>query len=121
MENFDELIKIKGYTNRSEAIRDLVRKSIIESETEADNEDVIGTLTIIYDHDVGDVTNQLQHFQHFHLPDIIATTHVHMEKHICLEVVVLRGKVKNVRKLADHIKAIKGVKHGDLVTTKSSI
>jgi CopG family nickel-responsive transcriptional regulator len=59
--------------------------------------------------------------KHFHLPDIIATTHVHMEKHICLEVVVLRGKVKNVRKLADHIKAIKGVKHGDLVTTKSSI
>ncbi len=121
LNKFDELIKNKGYTNRSEAIRDLVRKSIIETVTEAGNGDVIGTLTIIYDHDVGDVTNQLQHFQHFHLSDIIATTHVHMEKHTCLEVLVLRGKAKNVGKLADHIRAIKGVKHGDLVITKSSI
>ena len=121
LEKFDKLVKTKGYGSRSEAIRDLVRKSIIESEIEADEGKVIGTLTIIYDHDVGDVTNQLQHFQHFHLSDIIATTHVHMEKHICLEVLVLRGKAKNVGKLADHIRAIKGVKHGDLVITKSSI
>ncbi|MGP8022570.1 MAG: nickel-responsive transcriptional regulator NikR [Methanobacterium sp.] len=121
LEKFDELIKNKGYTNRSEAIRDLIRKSIIEAGIESDNENVIGTLTIIYDHDVGDVTNQLQHFQHLHLSDIIATTHVHMEKHTCLEVLVLRGKTKNVGKLADHIRAIKGVKHGDLVITKSSI
>jgi len=121
LEKFDELIKNKGYTNRSEAIRDLIRKSIIEAGIEANDENVIGTLTIIYDHDVGDVTNQLQHFQHFNLSDIIATTHVHMEKHTCLEVLVLRGKTKNVGKLADHIRAIKGVKHGDLVITKSSI
>jgi len=120
LEKFDALIKAKGYTNRSEAIRDLVRKSIIEARIEADAVDVIGTLTIIYDHDVGDVTNELQHFQHSHLSEIIATTHVHMEEHACLEVVVLRGKAKSVRKLADHIRAIKGVKHGELVTTQSS-
>jgi len=121
LEKFDKLIKTKGYTNRSEAIRDLVRKSIIEAEIEADDGDVVGTLTIIYDHDVGDVTDQLQHYQHFHLSDIVATTHVHMEKHTCLEVLVLQGKAKNVGKLADHIRAIKGVKHGDLVITKSSV
>lgn len=121
LEKFDKLIKTKGYTNRSEAIRDLVRKSIIEAEIETDDGDVVGTLTIIYDHDVGDVTDQLQHYQHFHLSDIVATTHVHMEKHTCLEVLVLQGKAKNVGKLADHIRAIKGVKHGDLVITKSSV
>ena len=121
LEKFDKLIKTKGYTNRSEAIRDLVRKSIIEAEIEADDGDVVGTLTIIYDHDVGDVTDQLQHYQHVHLSDIVATTHVHMEKHTCLEVLVLQGKAKNVGKLADHIRAIKGVKHGDLVITKSSV
>ncbi|MGV8144856.1 MAG: nickel-responsive transcriptional regulator NikR [Methanothermobacter sp.] len=121
LEKFDNLIKNKGYTNRSEAIRDLVRKSIIEAEIEAEEAEVIGTLTIIYDHDVGDVTNQLQHYQHYHLTDIIATTHVHMERHTCLEVVVLRGNARNVVKLADHIRAIKGVKHGELVITKSSI
>jgi CopG family nickel-responsive transcriptional regulator len=121
LEKFDNLIKTKGYTNRSEAIRDVVRKSIIEAEIDADKGNVIGTLTIIYDHDVGDVTDQLQHYQHFHLSDIVATTHVHMEKHTCLEVLVLQGKAKNVGKLADHIRAIKGVKHGDLVITKSSV
>ncbi|NYB27811.1 MAG: nickel-responsive transcriptional regulator NikR [Methanobacteriaceae archaeon] len=121
LEKFDALIKAKGYTNRSEAIRDLVRKSIIESHIESGDEDVMGTLTIIYDHDVGDVTNQLQHFQHFHLSEIIATTHVHVEKHTCLEVVVVRGKSRSIMKLADHIRAIKGVKHGELVTTKSSV
>ncbi len=121
LEKFDALIKAKGYTNRSEAIRDLVRKSIIESHIESGDEDVMGTLTIIYDHDVGDVTHQLQHFQHFHLSEIIATTHVHVEKHTCLEVVVVRGKSRSIMKLADHIRAIKGVKHGELVTTKSSV
>jgi CopG family nickel-responsive transcriptional regulator len=121
LEKFDALTKEKGYTNRSEAIRDLVRKSIIESDIEDENEDVIGTLTIIYDHDVGDVTNELQHFQHFHLSEIIATTHVHVEKHNCLEVLVVRGKARSIRKLADHIRAIKGVKHGELVTTKSTV
>ncbi|MCE5213693.1 MAG: nickel-responsive transcriptional regulator NikR [Methanobacterium sp.] len=121
LEKFDDLLKKKGYTNRSEAIRDLVRKSIIEAHIESEDEDVIGTLTIIYDHDVGDVTNELQHYQHFHLSEIISTTHVHIAKYNCLEVLVLRGKAKSVRKLADHIRAIKGVKHGELVTTKSTI
>ena len=121
LEKFDALLKDKGYNNRSEAIRDLVRKSIIEAHIETDAEDVIGTLTIMYDHDVGDVTNNLQHFQHFHLNEIIATTHVHVEKHNCLEVLVIRGKSGSIRKLADHIRAIKGVKHGELVTTKSTV
>jgi CopG family transcriptional regulator, nickel-responsive regulator len=121
LEKFDKLLKVKGYTNRSEAIRDLVRKSIIEAHIESEDEDIVGTLTIIYDHDVGDVTNELQHFQHFHLAEIIATTHVHVEKHACLEVLVVKGKSKSIQKLTDHIKAIKGVKHGELVITKSSV
>lgn len=121
LEKFDDLLKKKGYTNRSEAIRDLVRRSIIEARIESEDEDVIGTLTIIYDHDVGDVTNELQHYQHFHLNEIISTTHVHIAKHNCLEVLVLSGKAKSISKLADHIRAIKGVKHGELVTTKSTI
>ncbi|EKF85622.1 nickel-responsive transcriptional regulator NikR [Methanobacterium formicicum] len=121
LEKFDKLLKVKGYTNRSEAIRDLVRKSIIEAHIESEDEDIVGTLTIIYDHDVGDVTNELQHFQHFHLGEIIATTHVHVEKHACLEVLVVKGKSKSIQKLTDHIKAIKGVKHGELVITKSTV
>ena len=118
LERFDELIKNKGYTNRSEAIRDLVRKAIMESEIRAEKGEVIGTLTFIYDHDVGDVTNRLVHLQHHHYAEISSTTHIHINKDLCLEVLIVRGKAKNVRKLADNIKALKGVKHGELVVVK---
>lgn len=118
LERFDELIKNKGYTNRSEAIRDLVRKAIMESEIRAEKGEVIGTLTFIYDHDVGDVTNRLLHLQHHHYAEISSTTHIHINKDLCLEVLIVRGKAKNVRKLADNIKALKGVKHGELVVVK---
>jgi len=117
LDKFDVLIKRKGYTNRSEAIRDLVRKSLIESEIEAERGDVIGTLTIIYDHDVGDVTNKLLHLQHHHHSEISSTTHIHVDEHLCLEVLVVQGTAKEVKKLADNIKAIKGIKHGELVIT----
>lgn len=117
---FDGLIKKKGYTNRSEAIRDLVRKSLIEAEIKTEKGTVIGTLTIIYDHEVGDVANRLLHLQHHHHSEISSTTHIHIDEHTCLEVLVVRGKAKDVRKLADNINAIKGVKHGELVITKTS-
>jgi CopG family nickel-responsive transcriptional regulator len=115
--NFDKLIKHKGYNNRSEAIRDLVRKFLIDAEIEKKQEDVIGTLTIIYDHDVGDVTNRLLHYQHHHHAEIATTIHIHIDEQFCLEVLVVRGSAKSVRNLADSIKAIKGVKHGELVIT----
>lgn len=120
LNKFDLLIKKKGYTNRSEAIRDLVRKSLIEAEIEAEKGDVIGTLTVIYDHEIVDVTNRLIYLKHHYKSEISLTTHIHLEEHTCLEVIVVRGKAKNVRKLADNIKAIKGVKHGELIITKTS-
>jgi CopG family nickel-responsive transcriptional regulator len=121
LDKFDKLIKSKGYTNRSEAVRDLVRKAIIESEVDSVKGSVIGTLTIIYDHEIGDVTNKLLHLQHHHHAEISSTTHIHVDEQICLEVLVVRGKAKNVRELADNIKSIKGVKHGELVITKISV
>lgn len=121
LSKFDALIEAKGYTNRSEAIRDLVRKSLIESEIETDKGDVIGTLTIIYDHDVGDVTNRLLHLQHHHHSEISSTSHIHVDQHTCLEVLVVRGQAKNVRELSDNIKAVKGVKHGELIITTTSM
>ncbi|MFA5772166.1 MAG: nickel-responsive transcriptional regulator NikR [Thermoplasmata archaeon] len=120
LKKFDVLTRKKGYTNRSEAIRDLVRKSIVESEAKIEDSDVIGTLTIIYDHDIGNVTDKLQHLQHHHHSEISTTTHIHVDEHMCLEVLIVRGRSGDVMKLADNIKAIKGVKHGELVITKSS-
>lgn len=120
LKKFDRLIKNKGYENRSEAIRDLVRKSIIESEIEVEKGEIIGALTIVYDHDVGNITNKLLHIQHHCLSETISTTHVHLDEHNCFEVIVVRGKAKDVRKLAENIKALKGVKYGELAVMKIS-
>ena len=120
LEQFDRVITQKGYVNRSEAIRDLVRDCIADAALQRESGDVMGTLTIIYDHDESDVTNKLLHLEHGHLAEILSTTHIHVTKHLCLEVLVIKGKASNARTLADHITALKGVKQGELVLTPLS-
>ena len=117
LEQFDRVIAQKGYVNRSEAIRDLVRESIAEASLQHESGDVMGTLTIIYDHDESDVTNKLLHLEHGHLAEILSTMHIHVTMHLCLEVLVIRGEASKARTLADHITALKGVKQGELVLT----
>lgn len=121
LSKFDILIKKRGYTNRSEAIRDLVRKEIIESDIKEEEGEVIGTLTIIYNHDIGNVTEKLLHLQHHHHQEITFTTHIHIDNHTCLEIVVIRGILSSVKKFSDNVKALKGIKHGQLSITKLSI
>jgi len=121
LNKFDMLIKKRGYTNRSEAIRDLIRKEIIESGIKEDKSAVIGTLTIIYDHEIGNVTDKLLLLQHHHHNEITFTTHIHVDDRTCLEIVVIHGQSSRVKKFAENIKALKGVKHGQLVITKTSI
>lgn len=121
LNKFDILIKKKGYTNRSEAIRDLVRKEIIESDIKQEEGKVIGTLTIIYDHDVGNITDKLIHLQHHHHQEITFTTHIHIDNHTCLEIVVIQGMLSRVKKFSENVKALKGIKHGQLSITKLSI
>jgi CopG family nickel-responsive transcriptional regulator len=118
---FDILIQKKGYTNRSEAIRDLVRELIVRSDVKEPGGRSIGTITILYNHDMGDVTNRLLHLQHHRHGEILATIHVHIDEYNCLEVLVVRGMTKHIIELADNIKAIKGVKHGELVLTKADL
>jgi CopG family nickel-responsive transcriptional regulator len=118
---FDVLIMKKGYTNRSEAIRDLVRKSLIEAKVRSPTGNVIGTITLLYDHDFGNVTDRLLHLQHHHHSEIQSTTHIHVDEHNCLEVLVVRGKAAEITELADQIKALKGVKHGELVLTRTDL
>ena len=118
---FDTIIKKKGYANRSEAIRDLIRKHLITEKHKNPNETAIGTLTMIYDHHTGMLTNKLLDLQHDHHKEILSTTHIHIDHHNCLEVLVLKGKTGDIQTLADHIKALKGIKHGELVITKSNL
>lgn len=121
LKKFDKIIKMEGYTNRSEAIRDLVRKNLIKEENKNPNAESIGTLTMIYDHHTGNLTNKLLDLQHDHTKEILSTTHIHIDHNNCLEVLVLKGKTGKIQKLADNIKSLKGIKHGELVITKSSL
>jgi len=121
LKKFDKRIKMEGYTNRSEAIRDLIRKNLIVEETKDPNKQAMGTLTIIYNHHEGNLTDKLLNLQHDHNQEILSTTHVHIDHKNCLEVLILKGKVSNIVKLSDRIKSLKGIKHGELVVTESQI
>ena len=121
LKKFDKMIKKEGYYNRSEAIRDLIRKNLITEKSKDPDAKSIGTLTMIYDHHTGNLTNKLLDLQHNHHSEILSTTHIHIDHHNCLEVLVLKGKAGQIQKLADNIKALKGIKHGELVITKDSL
>lgn len=122
LEKFDQMIKKKGYTNRSEALRDLIREHLIVKQVKTPSTEVIGTLTMVYDHHSGPLVERLLNIQHDHHHEILTTTHIHIDHNTCLEVLVLNGKTQNIQKLADTIKALKGIKHGELVlTSKSSV
>jgi len=121
LKKFDKIIKKKGYANRSEAIRDIIRKNLITEKTEDPDTEAIGTLTMIYDHHAGNLTNRLLDLQHDHHKEILTTTHIHVDHDTCLEVLVIKGKTGNIQKLADNIKSLKGIKHGELVITESKL
>ena len=121
LKKFDKIIKKKGYTNRSEAIRDIIRKNLIVERIGDPNSEAIGALTMIYDHHAGNITNKLLDIQHDHSSEILSTTHVHIDHHNCLEILALKGKSGNIQKLADNITSLKGIKHGELVITESSL
>jgi len=120
LKKFDKLIDEEGYENRSEAIRDLIRNSLIATKKHDPESIAMGTLTMIYDHHTGNLTNRLLKIQHNHTSEILTTTHIHLDHDNCLEVLILKGKTKNIQKLADNIKSLKGIKHGELVMTTSS-
>ncbi|MCS6829713.1 MAG: nickel-responsive transcriptional regulator NikR [Armatimonadota bacterium] len=114
---FDRLIEAKGYPNRSEAIRDLMRDALVESEWESDAGEVVGTVTIVYHHEARDLSRKMTQMQHEAGDVVICTTHVHLDEHNCMEVVVVRGSAAQVRAIADKLISMKGVKHGKLVCT----
>ena len=117
LDNFDKLCAERGYDNRSEAIRDLIRAALVDREWE----DVLGvqagTLSIVYDHHTSDLAQRLTEIQHDFHELILSTLHVHLDHDNCLEVVVLKGQGDRIRELARRILSTKGVKHGKLGLT----
>ncbi len=116
LENFDRIIRKKNYSSRSEALRDLIRQHLVEREWE-EGKEVLGTLTLVYDHDVRELGEVLAHLQHRYNKMIKSTLHVHLDHHNCLEVLVVHGRSEQVQRLADRLIGTKGVKHGRLSMT----
>ena len=119
LEKFDHLIGQRGYTNRSEAFRDLIRDELVEKTWESPDSEVVGTVTLVYDHHVRLLNEKLTGIQHDFHHSILSTLHVHLDHDNCLEVLVVRGKSSVVRKVADVLISTKGVKHGRLTITTS--
>ena len=117
---FDGLVARRGVAaNRSEAVRDLVRDALVDAEWEDSSEEIVGTITMVFDHHASDLSDKLDSLQHAHFEQIIASMHVHLDAHNCLEVIAVRGASGEVRAIAEGLLATKGVKHGKLVTTTS--
>ncbi len=117
LEIFDRHIAIEGYANRSEAIRDLIRDHLIQKRISNSHEEIVGVVTLLYDHRTHRLGDLLADMQHKAQVRINASLHVHLDEHKCLEVIVIRGESQEVHGVAGRLIATKGVENGKLVTT----
>jgi len=119
LEKFDTYIGLNNYSNRSEALRDLIRKELVEEEWAKSSETVVGAIVIVYDHHKREIMDKLLDIQHDYHKLVISSQHIHLDHDNCLEIVVVKGKIAEVNSLASKLKSIKGVKHTAL--TKSTL
>ena len=119
LKKFDAHIARRGYTSRSEAFRDLIRDELVETAWERPENQVVGTVTLVYNHHVRMLNERLTNLQHESFHNVLSTMHVHLDHDNCLEVLVVRGKASAVRQIADALISTKGVKHGRLTITTS--
>ncbi len=117
LQDFDRAIGEAGYANRSEALRDIARDYLVRRRWEMPDEEVVGTITLIYDHHVSGVEQKLTEVQHDAQATVVCNTHVHLDHHNCIEVIVVRGDGAEIRRLADTMISLRGVKHGELSCT----
>jgi CopG family nickel-responsive transcriptional regulator len=117
LKQLDQMSSEKGYDNRSQAIADMIRDRLVEHRQKFGSEDIVGTVTLVYDHHKPHLQATLTDIQHDHHDVILSTVHVHLDHHNCLEVLLVRGKAAVIRKIADELISAKGVKHGKLTVT----
>jgi CopG family nickel-responsive transcriptional regulator len=117
LNKFDHMIEKKGYTTRSEAIRDLIRRALNEEGWKHEGLEIIGTITLAYDHHSGGVQEKLMEIQHEHYPKITSALHIHLDQEKCLEVLLVRGMANEVKQLADELISVRGVLHGKMTMT----
>jgi CopG family nickel-responsive transcriptional regulator len=118
---FDRLLSRRGLGNRSEAVRDLIRRRLIQDEEGGSEAEAVASLTLVYDHAQRELSDRLVEAGHHHRARILSTMHVHLDERLCLEIMALRGKPGKLRHLADHLIGLKGVQHGELVVSSARL
>jgi CopG family nickel-responsive transcriptional regulator len=114
----EKLVKENGYTNRSEFVRDLVRDRLVSDEW-ASGEDVIGTITLIYEHGRRELSEKLTDLQHHHHGNVLAATHLHLSETLCAEMIMVRGATQDIKHLFDHMRKQRGVLHSGITMSST--
>lgn len=117
LDKFDKHCEERSYQTRSEAIRDLIRNTLVQREWEQAEGDLAGTLTLVYDHHKSGLSQRLTEIQHDAHHVIQSSLHVHLDHHNCLEVIILKGDADTIKELGQKLISTKGVKHGNLALT----
>ncbi len=117
LEQFDELISERGYTNRSEAVRDLIREKLVQKQWQSAASRSMGVVMMVYDHHTLDLSQRLADVQHDHFANIVSTLHVHVDHDNCLEILILKGKTRDIQKLGEALVSVRGVKYGKFIPT----
>lgn len=117
IQKFDEEIQKKGYTNRSKAIGDLIRNWLIQQKINLEDREGVGIITLLYDHQIRITTDALLDVQHSYSNKVVTTTHIHLDAHICLEVIIVKGNLGKIKEIADRLSPIRGVKQVQLTLT----
>ena len=118
LDRFDRTVQERGYVNRSEAVRDLIRDMLVQEEWREPGpgtDEKVAVVTLVYDHESMDLAQKLTHIQHQHHGVVVSALHIHMDEHNCLEVLVLRGDAETVLKIGDQLVSTRGVRHGKVV------
>jgi CopG family nickel-responsive transcriptional regulator len=113
LERVEALVAKSQYTNRSEFIRDMLRERLVEEEWQGD-EEVVGTITLVYDHETRELSKTLTRVQHHHHDVVLASTHVHLDKHMCAEMILTKGRASEIKQMANRLRQQKGVLHASL-------
>jgi CopG family nickel-responsive transcriptional regulator len=121
LEKFDQWMASHGYTNRSEAVRDLIRSALTEAEWANPTAKVVAVLSVVFDHAARDLAQEVTEIQHRDHHAILCSQHVHLDHHNCLEVILMRGTSRQLRRVADSIVATRGVKAGKLTLLSQNI
>ncbi len=114
LNDFDRLILKMGYKSRSEAIRDMVRQRLVDQEWIEPHKETIGTITLVFSHEVRELSKVLTSLEHNYYKNILSSMHIHLDPHNCLEVLIVKGKSGTIRKIADKLISTRGVRHGKL-------